>query len=85
MIFKFIFGVINKFLSLIATILKATLLLFPPSPFNLVLNSQFSELLGKINVFIPVFEIIAVLEAYLVAVTAFYLYSAIARWVKMIR
>lgn len=58
--------------------------LLPGSPFNFISGTQFGELLSKINFFIPVYEFVSILEAWLVAVALYYLYSVYARWVKAI-
>lgn len=57
----------------------------PLSPFADLID-QFSELpfLGYLNWFFPVRGCLAVMAAWLAAITAFYLYSVIARWVKLI-
>lgn len=57
----------------------------PRSPFQDVLE-QFSQLpfLGYLNWFFPVRACLTVMAGWLVAIAAFYLYSVIARWVKLI-
>lgn len=57
----------------------------PKSPVQQFLGS-FSDLpyLKYLNWFIPISSIIVVLEAWLVAIAIFYLYSLILRWVKAI-
>lgn len=59
--------------------------LFPASPFRQFLEvSLDSRGLQWLNWFVPIPQIIAVLQAWLVAVGVFYLYSVVARWVKLI-
>lgn len=57
----------------------------PRSPFSafrdLAANIPF---LGMVNWFIPVSEMIAVVEAWTVAIALYYLYSVVARWIKLI-
>lgn len=57
----------------------------PKSPVQQFLNS-FNDLpyLQYLNWFIPISSVIVVLEAWLVAIAIFYLYSLILRWVKAI-
>lgn len=57
----------------------------PHSPFTEFL-SDFANLpfLEYLNWFIPVRSIIRVCELWLLAISLFYLYSIIMRWVKMI-
>lgn len=57
----------------------------PSSPFRPFLN-QIGSLpyLGIFNWFFPVGDCLRVLGIWVVAIAAFYLYSVIARWVKLI-
>lgn len=57
----------------------------PASPFAPFIE-QFSNLpyLGYLNWFFPVRGCLSVMAAWLAAVTLFYIYSVIARWVKLI-
>lgn len=59
--------------------------LFPSSPFRSFL-SEFTgfQFLGWLNWFFPVGACLRILSAWLVAVGLFYLYSIVARWVKII-
>lgn len=65
-----------------AELLKEVL---PTSPFREFLD-QFAEIeyLGYLNWFVPVGDIIIVMELWLSAVSAYYLYSVVMRWVKVI-
>lgn len=65
-----------------AELLKEVL---PTSPFREFLD-QFAEIeyLGYLNWFVPVGDIIIVMELWLAAVSAYYLYSVVMRWVKVI-
>jgi hypothetical protein len=66
-------------------LVQQILRVLPLSPFADMLN-QFADLpcLGYLNWFFPVRGCLSVMAAWLAAVTAFYLYSVIARWVKLI-
>lgn len=64
--------------------LQSLLKLFPPSPFQFILDSDFADLVSKINWFIPIYEFVVIGEAWLVAVGIYYLYSVFARWIKAI-
>lgn len=59
--------------------------ILPASPFASAL-SNFRDLpfLGYLNWFIPVRGILTVMAAWLAAITLFYMYSVIMRWVKLI-
>ena len=58
--------------------------IFPHSPFTWISSSSFGDLIGKINYFVPVYDFITMLEAWLVAISVYYLYSIFARWLKAI-
>lgn len=59
--------------------------LLPTSPFADFI-AQFSGLpwLGVLNWFFPVRQCLIVMAAWLAAITLFYVYSIVMRWVKMI-
>lgn len=61
--------------------------LFPTSPFVILdemANSEFYEWLQMVNWFIPVNTFVAILEAWLPCVAAYYVYQVVLRWVKVI-
>lgn len=66
-------------------LIQSLISVLPTSPFAPVLE-QFEDLpfLGYLNWFFPVRGCLTVMAAWLVAVAAFYLFSVIARWVKLI-
>lgn len=66
-------------------LLDGLLALFPGSPFNPFIN-QLAEMpyLGYINWFIPIGAMLDVGAAWLVAIGIYYLYSVLARWIKLI-
>lgn len=66
------------------TALNALLVLWPNSPFTFIKNSEFNDLLSKINFFIPIYDFVAIAQTWLVAIALYYLYSIYARWVKAI-
>ena len=59
--------------------------LLPTSPFADFID-DFGQLpwLGVLNWFFPVRECLIVMTAWLAAITLFYLYSVVMRWVKVI-
>lgn len=66
-------------------LLSVILHLLPLSPFADAIDSL-TELpyLGYLNYFIPVGTFIKIGEAWLAAIALFYLYSVLARWIKLI-
>lgn len=72
-------AILDKFLQMLLSV-------FPRSPFVEVINSLEGHLsfLGYLNWFIPVGKILAVATLWLAAIGVYYLWSVIARWVKLI-
>ena len=68
-----------------AGLLSNIILVLPNSPFNglkaMTIDSQW---FGRLCYIVPVPQIISLLEAWGVAVGAFYLYMVILRWIKAI-
>lgn len=57
----------------------------PTSPFQAFINACGDlPYLGWLNWFVPVGQMVAVGEAWLVAVGLFYLYSIVLRWIRAI-
>lgn len=85
--FKILSAFIQNLINITGDILKVIIQILPDSPFVYITSpdSSFSELLSKINYFIPVYEFVAIIQAWLVAVAIYYLYSVIARWSKLIQ
>lgn len=71
-------GLLDKFLQFLLSV-------FPRSPFRETIE-QFAQLpfLGYLNWFVPVGEMVVIGGAWLTAIGLYYLYSIIARWVKLI-
>ena len=71
--------------SILNMFLQALLKLFPLSPFRGIINSiEKLPYLGYINWFLPVSEMLEVAALWLTAITVYYIYSVVARWVKLI-
>ena len=70
---------------IISTFLDWVLKLLPTSPFTSFIEAcSDMPYLGWLNWFIPVGQMIAVGEAWLVAIALFYMYSIVLRWIKAI-
>lgn len=66
-------------------IIQAILLLLPDSPFMMLTqNEAVASLMGYLNWVVPIGEMIAILQAWLVAVGVFYVYQLILRWARAI-
>jgi len=78
-------SIFNWFSDKISYILQAILLLLPDSPFvALSKDADIQQVLGWLNWFIPVSQMVAILEVWLVAVALFYVYQMILRFAKVI-
>lgn len=66
-------------------LIDAVISVLPKSPFAPYI-AQFSNLpfLGYLNWFFPVRECVIVMAAWLGAVLLYYVYSVVARWIKLI-
>lgn len=66
-------------------LLQSVIQILPRSPFAQFVE-QFEDLpyLGYLNWFIPVRSILTIMAAWLAAITLFYVYSVVARWIKLI-
>lgn len=84
MIATFIFWIINKLLAIVGTLAGLLATLLPDSPFTIIENGQFSSLISKINYFLPIYEFVAIMQTWLVAISVFYVYSLFARWIKAV-
>lgn len=85
MIATLVFFIINKLLYLVGMLAQLLSTLLPDSPFTIIKNSEFSGLISKINYFLPIYEFVAIMQTWLVAISIFYLYSLFARWIKAVQ
>lgn len=80
--------VINFILEGLVAAINALLSIFPDSPFRASIETMQSrlgsQLLGYINYFLPVSEMLAILATWIVAISLYYVVSVILRWVKAI-
>lgn len=71
--------------NLLDKFLQAVLSLFPLSPFREVIQELGSlPYLGYINWFVPVGDFVKIGTVWLTAIAAYYAWSIIARWIKLI-
>ena len=84
--FKALASFVQFLLDAIVVVLNSICAIFPPSPFQAFLETDnaFTNLLAQINYFLSLYEVGAILEAWLVAVAVFYALSVVARWIKAI-
>jgi len=79
-----LFAIINKIIALVGAVITVLYNLMPSSPFTIIEKTEFAGLVAKINYFLPIYEFVAIMETWLVAIAIFYLYSIFARWIKAI-
>ena len=84
MIVRIVFFILQKLIDLIGLLVSLLYNLLPDSPFTIIKNSGFSDLISQINYFLPVYEFISIMETWLVAIAVWYVYSIFARWIKAI-
>lgn len=66
-------------------LLALVMAFLPSSPFQEYISRIDSiPYLAELNWFVPVPEILTIMEAWLACVVIYYLYSAIMRWIKVI-
>lgn len=66
-------------------ILAAVLVMLPDSPFIMLeKSSEINAVLGFVNWVVPLSEMVAILQLWIVAITVFYVYQLILRWAKAI-
>ncbi len=71
--------------NLLDKFLQTVLSLFPLSPFREVIQELGSlPYLGYINWFVPVGDFVKIGTVWLAAIAAYYAWSIIARWIKLI-
>lgn len=71
--------------NLLDRFLQAVLSLFPLSPFREMIDELGSlPYLGYINWFVPIGDFVRIGSVWLAAIAAYYAWSIIARWIKLI-
>jgi len=77
--------IINMIITAIGAIINTVFSLLPDSPFlSIQLESIDSGLIRALNWIIPVQTILTIFGASLIAVSVYYLYQIILRWIKAI-
>lgn len=74
----------NFIIKSLGLILNLIVSILPPSPFKIIDNTPIVEFLPTLNFFIPVSQIIAIGQVWLLAIGSYYLYQIILRWIKAI-
>jgi hypothetical protein len=78
-------AIFNAILDGVAAIGDGLVWLLPTSPFTGLQNSLDSDILGYINYFIPIDQMLSVGAAWLLAIGVYYLFQVVLRWAKAIQ
>lgn len=78
----FIQGLIDFFV----TTINAIFSIFPNSPFDFITSglSGYADYIAQINYFLPIYEMIAIGQAWLLCVVIWYGYVIVLRWIKAV-
>jgi hypothetical protein len=84
--YAFVINCINALIRGMGKVLEIALALLPESPFRkyLIENDTIREFVGYINFFVPVAQILIVLEMWCSAIALFYVVQIVLRWCKAI-
>ena len=77
-------GILDWIVNFLSECLEFIINLLPDSPFRMLDNTPIKPYLKYINWIIPVDFIIDTLALWLVAVSAYYVWSVVLRWLKTI-
>jgi hypothetical protein len=78
-------SILNGIIDVMSTIADGIVWLLPKSPFAALELAFDGELLGYMNYFLPISEMLNIMVSWGIAIAAFYLYKIILRWVKALR
>ena len=84
MITDFIVYIINKIIYIVGVVLNTIFGLLPNTPFTISDTSVISEYMGYLNWIIPIDKILIVTISWLTAITLYYVYQIVLRWIKAI-
>lgn len=76
--------VINNAIELLARLGEAVVSIMIPSPFTLLENALPPELLGYINFYVPVEEMLNLGTGWILAIGVWYFVSIVLRWAKAV-
>lgn len=84
--YAFFINLINALIRGLGSVLTLVLSMLPDSPFQkyIIQNSIIKTYVGYINYFIPVAQILVVLEAWCLAIGVYYIVQIVLRWLKAI-
>lgn len=81
---NFFVDLINYLIKGLGSVLSLIFSILPTSPFVILDNSVIADYLPYINYFVPLNEVIVILQAWLLAIGSYYIYQIALRWIKAI-
>lgn len=86
MIADFVIFLINNIISIVSDVLNSIFGLLPNSPFNMdnIDISAISEYVSYLNWILPLDNILIITMSWLVAISIYYVYQIIMRWIRAI-
>ncbi len=86
MLYSFLIKFGNVLIKALGVVLTGLLAILPNSPFEkyIIQNSYIRQFVGYINYFVPVAEMLIVLESWCVAIAVYYGVQIVLRWLKAI-
>lgn len=86
MIADFIIFMMNSIISFIAGVINSIFSLLPDSPFNInnIETSVIVDYLSYLNWILPIDKIIIITLSWITAISVYYVYQIILRWIKAI-
>lgn len=81
---NFIIEMINLIILALGTVLSWILGILPDSPFQTISNADVGEFMAAINWLIPISSMLAILQAWVIAIIGYYIVMLIMRWIKAI-
>lgn len=77
---------VNLLIKIIGYLINVIFSLLPSSPFQQLTNyPAVSEYMDRLNYILPISESLAVFQVWLTAITAYYLYVVVLRWIKAVQ
>lgn len=81
---NFIIEILNYIIKALGGLLSIIFGILPPSPFQILNNSVITEYLPYINYFVPISEVVVILQVWVTAIGVYYIYQIVLRWIKAI-
>ena len=81
---NFVIEILNYIIKSLGSLLSVIFGILPSSPFQILNNSVIADYLPYINYFVPISEVIVILQVWVTAIGVYYIYKLVLRWIKAI-